>query len=143
MRTVRAVRSGKNILWIHEDDAPWLCADIGAELATGGVGPTEDADEPFSEEYCPENSPPKPIKGRTCRVRWDFNGAWEGVVTRGPNKGTHSVCKVSSMTTDKWATVSKVHHYAVDYVNASYEDKKIVALRFLELHLHASETMAN
>ena len=58
LRTVRAFRSGKNILWIHEDDVPWLCTYIAAELATGGVGPIEDADEPFSEEYCPGNSPP-------------------------------------------------------------------------------------
>jgi hypothetical protein len=144
LRSVRAFRSGKNILWIHDVDVPWLCTYISAELATGGVGPIQDTDEPFSEEYCgAENRPENPIKGRKCRVRWDFNGAWEGIVMRGPKKGTQIVCKVSSMTADKWATVSKVHHYAVDYVNASYEDTKTVALRFLELQLHASETMAN
>jgi hypothetical protein len=141
LRTVRAFRSGKNILWIHEDDVPWLCTYISAELATSGVGPIGDTDEPFSEEYYgAENRPEKPIKGRKRRVRWDCNGAWEGIVKRGPKKGTHIVCTVSSMTADKWATVSKVHHYAVSFVNASYEDKKTVALRFLELHLHASET---
>jgi len=107
------------------------------------VGPIGDTDEPFSEEYYgAENRPEKPIKGRKCRVRWDFNGAWEGDVTRGPNKGAHIVCKVSSMTAGKWATVSKVHHYTVDYVNASYEGKKTAALHFLELHLHVAETMA-
>ena len=143
LRTVRAFRSGKNILWIHEDDVPWLCTYIAAELATGGVGPIEDADEPFSEEYCPENSPPKPIKGRKCRVRWDFNGAWEGIVMRGPKKGTQIVCKVSSMTADKWARVSAVHHYNVDYENADNADMKTAALHFLQLHLHAAETMAN
>ena len=109
VRTVRALRSGKNILWTHEDDVPWLCAYLAAELGAGGVGPIEDADEP-SEEYCPDNSPHTPIKGRKCKVRWDFNGAWEGVVTRGPNKGTHIVCKVSSMIAEKWAGVSKVHN---------------------------------
>ena len=123
---------------------PWLCTYIAAELATGGVGPIGDTDEPFSEEYYgAENRPEKPMMGRKCRVRWDFNGAWEGIVKRGPKKGTHIVCKVSSMTANKWARVSEVHRYTVDYVNAGYEDKKIAALHFLELHLHAAENMAN
>ena len=144
LRTVRAFRSGKSILWTHEGDVPWLCAYISAELATGGVGPVRDTDEPFSEEYCgAENRPEKPIKGSKCRVRWDFNGAGEGIVMRGPKKGTQIVCKVSSMTADKWARVSAVHHYNVDYEDAGYADMKTVALRFLELHLHAAETMAN
>ena len=144
MRSVRAFRSGKNILWIHEDDVPWLCTYIAAELATGGVGPIGDTDEPFSEEYYgAENRPEKPITGRKCRVRWDFNGAWEGIVMRGPKKGTQIVCKVSSMTADKWARVSAVHHYNVDYENADNADMKTAALHFLQLHLHAAETMAN
>ena len=62
---------------------------------------------------------------------------------RGPKKGTRIVCKVSSMTADKWARVSAVRHYTVDYVNADYADMKTVALHFLELHAHAAETMAN
>ena len=62
---------------------------------------------------------------------------------RGPKKGTHVVCNVSSMTADKWARVSAAHHYTVDYVNADYAGMKTVALHFLELHLHAAETMAN
>ena len=134
LRSVRAFRSGKNILWIHEDDVAWLCTYLGAELGTGGVGPIEDADGQ-TEDDCPENAPHKPIKGRTCRVRSDFNGAWEGVVARGPNKGARIVCKVSSMTAEKWAGVSKVHNYTVYFVNASFEGKKIVARHFLELHL--------
>ena len=73
-------------------------------------------------------------------MRWGFNGAWEGVVSRGPSKGTQIVCKVSNMTAEKWASVSKVHSYTVAVVSASYEGKKTVALRFLELRLHASET---
>jgi hypothetical protein len=47
------------------------------------------------------------------------------------------------MTADKWARVSAVHHYTVDYVHADYEDMKTAALHFLELHLHAAETRAN
>jgi len=62
---------------------------------------------------------------------------------RGPKKGTHIVCKVSSMTADKWARVSAVHRYNVDYEKADYADMKTAALHFLELHLHAAETTAN
>ena len=72
-------------------------------------------------------------------MRCDFNGAWEGVVSRGPNKGTHIVCNASNVTAEKWASVSKVHSYTVAFDNASYEDTKTVAFRFLELHMHASE----
>ena len=91
LRTVRAFRSGKNILWVHEEDVAWLCTYLGAELGTGGVGPIEDADGK-SEDDRPEDAPHKPIKGRKCRVRWDYNGAWEGVVTRGPRNGnSHDV----------------------------------------------------
>ena len=73
-------------------------------------------------------------------MRWDFNGAWEGVVTRGPRKGTRMMCKVSSLTTDKWAIVSKTHGYTVAFENASYEDKTATALHSLQDHLHATET---
>ena len=68
------------------------------------MGPIEDADG-VAEDDCPENSPPKPIKRRKGRVRWDFNGAGEGVVTRGPLKGTRMICKVSSLSAEKWAIV--------------------------------------
>ena len=76
-------------------------------------------------------------------MRLDFNGAWEGIAMRGPKKRTHIVCKVSSMTADKWARVSAVHHYNVDYENADYADMKTAALHFLQLQLHAAETIAH
>ena len=71
---------------------------------------------------------------------WDCNGAGEGVVTRGPRKGTRMIRKVSSPTAGKWAIVSKTHGYTVDFENASYEDTKTAALHLLEHHLHATET---
>ena len=39
------------------------------------------------------------------------------------------------MTSDKWARVSGVHNYMVDFNNATYKDKKLVAMHFLELHM--------
>jgi hypothetical protein len=108
---------------VHEEGVAWLCTDLGAELGTARVGPIEDADG-LSEDDCPENSPQKPIKRRKCRVRWDCTGAGEGVVTRGPRKGARMICKVSSLTTEKWAIVSKTHGYIVDVEHASYENKK-------------------
>jgi hypothetical protein len=86
------------------------------------VGPIEDADG-IAEDDCPENSPQKPIKRRKGRVRWECIGAGEGVVTRGPLKGTRMICTISSLTTEKWAIVSKTHGYTVDFEHASYEDK--------------------
>jgi hypothetical protein len=80
LRTVRAFRSGKNILWVHEEDVAWLCTYLGAELGTGRVGPIEDADG-ISEHDCPENSPQKPIKRRqgVLGLQWSRGGrrhAW-------------------------------------------------------------------
>ena len=57
-------------------------------------------------------------------MRWDFNGAWEGVVTRGPRKGTRMMCKVASMTAEKWAIVSKKRGYTVAFEKASFVGKK-------------------
>ena len=52
-----------------------------------------------------QNSPQKPIKRRKGRVRWKCNGAGEGVVARGPLKGTRMICTASSLTAVKWAIV--------------------------------------
>ena len=87
------------------------------------MGPIEDADG-VSEDDCPENSPQKPITRRKGRVRWDCNEAGEGVVTRGPLKGTRMIRNVSSLTAEKWAIVSTTHGYTVDFEHASYENKK-------------------
>ena len=73
-------------------------------------------------------------------MRWDFNGSWEGVVTRGPRKGTRMICKVSSLTAEKWAIVSKTRGYIVAFENASYADKKSAALHLLQDHLLVAET---
>ena len=73
-------------------------------------------------------------------MRWDFNGAWEGVVTRGPRKGTRMMCNVSNMTAEKWAIVSKTRGYTVAFENASYADKKPAALHILQDHLYVAET---
>ena len=39
------------------------------------------------------------------------------------------------MTADKWARVSGVHNYKVGFNNATYTDKKIVALPSMEPHM--------
>ena len=85
---------------VHEEDVAWLCVDLGVELGTGRAGPIEDADG-MSEDDCPENSPHTPIKRRKRKVRWDCTGSGEGVVARGPRKGTRMICKVSSLTAGK------------------------------------------
>ena len=96
LRTVRAFRSGQNILWTHEEDVAWLVTYVAAELATGGVGPIDDADGEMEEE-CQQNNqgayvvgegyPVKPIKWRAaCKVRWAFNGACEAVISHGPSR---------------------------------------------------------
>ena len=38
------------------------------------------------------------------------------------------------MTSDKWARVRGVHTYKVDFNNATYKDKKLVAMHFMDLH---------
>ena len=55
LRTVRAMRSGKNVPWTHEEDVPWLVTYVAEELATGGVGPIIHADGAMEEE-CQQNN---------------------------------------------------------------------------------------
>ena len=50
LRGVRVLRSQKDSLWIHEEDAPWLVAYVASELATGGVGPMIDPDGSIDDE---------------------------------------------------------------------------------------------
>ena len=73
-------------------------------------------------------------------MRWDFNGSWECVVTRGPRKGTNMMCKVCNMTAEEWKIVSKTRGYTVSFENASYHDKKTTTLHLLQDHLCAAET---
>ena len=117
--------SGKNTLWIHEEDVPWLITYMAEEPATGGVVPIDDADGDMEEE-CQQRSqglildgaavaapseadPVTPAKATKAlgKMRWDFNGAWEAVISQGPQKGTTASCRVNTMTAEKWAFVSK------------------------------------
>jgi hypothetical protein len=43
--------------------------------------------------------PATPVKGKKAfgKVRWDFNGAWEAVISQGPPKGTKVSCIVNTM----------------------------------------------
>ena len=43
------------------------------------------------------------------------------------------------MTSDKWARVSGVHTYKVDVNNATYNDKKLAAMHFMELHMQDAQ----
>jgi hypothetical protein len=102
LRTVRVMCSTRNTLWIHEVDVPWLVTYMAEELASGGVGPIDDAEGDMEEECQERNQellvqgaavaapllldPVTPVKGKKAlgKVRWDFNGAWEAVISRGP-----------------------------------------------------------
>ena len=78
--------------------------------------------------------PSKP-KMNFYKLRWNFVGAWEAHILRGPRKATTVTCRVNTITAEKWARVSGVHNYKVDFNNATFNDKKIVAMHFMELHL--------
>ena len=78
--------------------------------------------------------PSKP-KMNFYKLRWHFVGAWEAHILRGPRKATKVTCRVDNMTSEKWARVSCVHNYKVDFNNATYNDKKLVAMHFMELHM--------
>ena len=79
----------------------------------------------------------KPIKPMMnfYKLRLDFEGAWESDILRGPRKATKVTCRVNNLTAEKWARVSGVHNYKVDFNNATFNDKKTVAMHSMELHL--------
>ena len=80
-----------------------------------------------------------PVKARSLvgKIRWDFSGAWEAVISQGPQKGSTVSCKVQSITSEKWEQVSRVYTYTVDFKTATFQDKKTVARHLLELHRQA------
>ena len=153
LRPVRAMEGGRNTLWLHEDDVAWLVTYLADEVGTGGVGPIDDADGEVDDEgeevheapfgdgaavAVPSGGDPvTPIKAKRgeVKLRWDFDGAWEGVITKGPHKGKIVSCKVANLTPQKWAAAAKVHKYDVDFERATFQEKKTVARHFLELHV--------
>ena len=86
------------------------------------------------QESADFDTPNKAKKGGP-KIRWDFNGAWEAVITKGPQKGASVSCKVANLTPEKWAAVAKVHKCEVDLETATFQEKKTAARHFLELHL--------
>ena len=54
----------------------------------------------------------KPIKPMMnfYKLRWDFEGAWESDILRGPRKATKVTCRVNNLTGETWARVSGVHN---------------------------------
>ena len=155
LRPVRAMLGARNgsVLWMHEDDVPWLVRYLADEQAIGGVGPIEDSDgesddecAEASEELCLDGAavaapsggdpvtPTKTKKGAP-KISWDFNGGWEAVIKESPQKSTTVSCKVANMSPEKWAAVAKVHGHMGDYERASFQEKKTAARHFLELHL--------
>ena len=69
------------------------------------------------------------------KLRWDFKGVWEADILRGPRKVTTATCTISKLTSEKWARVSGVHTYTVDFNNATFADKKRVAMHFMKVYL--------
>ena len=45
---------GRNTLWLHADDVAWLVTYLAEEVATGGVGPIDDADGEVHDEEADE-----------------------------------------------------------------------------------------
>ena len=133
--TVRVLRSHMNSLWVHEEDVPWLVSYVASELAAGGVGPMIDHDGSIKDENSqgfPQDGAAvaelskgctaaaelrkgctmKPIKPMMnfYKLRWDFEGAWESDMLRGPRRATKVTCRVNTLTAEKWARVSGVHN---------------------------------
>ena len=129
-------------------------------MATGGVRPFFDPDGSIDDENS-QGSPqdgaavvgrskgctavaerstgctlkPSKPKMNFYKLRWDFVGAWEAHILRGPRKATKVTCRVTTMKAYKWARISGVHNYKVDFNNATYNETKLVAMHFMELHM--------
>ena len=118
---------------------------MASELTTSGVGPIIDPDGETEEETnqgFPQVSAAfaehtkgcsmKPIKPVTdfYKLRWEFEGAWEADILRGPRKATSITRRFNNLTSEKRACVRGIHNYTVGFNNATFNDKKVVAMHF-------------
>ena len=136
LRTVTAIEASKCVLWILEDDVPWLLRYLADEVDSGGVPPIDDPD---GEEGEPEGSAvadspgagsagdehvvtpekTKPERNAGVQIRWDFTGAWVATVKSGPKKGSTVACKVASMSAEKWAAAAAEHQCTTTFADAT------------------------
>ena len=91
----------KNILWLHDEDVPWLVDYMVSELETGGVGQViephrviEDENSHLSSQACAAVAghgkgitikPITPIPD-VYQLRWGDEGASEADRLQGPRK---------------------------------------------------------
>ena len=150
-----------NVLWVHEEDVPWLLTYISDEYISGELAagrrlvPIDDADGAMDDDQGlildgaaaaahRKDHLVTPVNARslvgTIRWDWDLVGAWTAVITQGPRKGTTVSCEVESITAERWELVSRVYKYTVDFKTATFQDKKTVGRHFLELHLQGLHT---
>ncbi len=123
----------KNTLWIAQADCTWLARWVFDEYENGGVPAVADEGEP------------KP----GFRIRWDFDGAWEGVITE-PGVGSPTPKKmrarVDALTPKKWGDVQSTLGTGVAFEDASQEPKKeatrLYLLQNLERRLAAAQAAA-
>ena len=150
LRTVRVVITQKNMLWLHEEDVPWLVEHMVSELETGVVGQiitphrvSEDENSHLSSQACAAVAGHgkgiiiKPITPITYfyKLRWGDEGAWEADILQVPRKETNIKCSVNNFTAEKWARASRVHNYTVDFANATFAGKKKAAMHFMKQYL--------
>jgi hypothetical protein len=76
----------KNTLWIAQADCAWLARWVFDECENGGVPAVADEGEP------------KP----GFQIRWDFAGAWEGLITEPGSPAPKKMrARVDALTPDK------------------------------------------
>ena len=136
--------------WMHEEDVPWLVEYMLSELQQGGgsqiIKPhrvIEDENSYLSSQACAafaghgQGIKIEPITPNTefYKLRWDDEGAWEADILQGPRQGTKLKCRVNNFTSEKWTRASRDHNYTVDFVNATFADKKKATMHFMELYL--------
>ena len=117
--TVSVLARSTNQLWIDIGNLEWLINYMGKEVALGGVPEDEPA---VAESNCEVDF---------LRIQWNFGDqSWRAEFVSGPLEGQSFTSRVSSLTSEKWASVGDL--LLGDFEGASFEDCKECTRLYLQ-----------
>ena len=118
--TVSVMARKLNHLWIDVDDIEWLVNYVAKEVALDGVPEEKSA---VAESNCEVDF---------LRIQWDFGEqCWRAEFVGGPLAGESFIGRVSTLTSEKWASVCDAF-VTWDSAGASFEDRKECTRLYLQ-----------
>ena len=118
--TVSVLARSTNQIWIDIDNIEWLVNYVAKEVALGGVPEEEPA---VAESNCEVDF---------LRIQWDSGEqSWRAEFVGGPLAGESFTSRVSTLTSEKWASVCDAF-FTWDSAGASFEDRKECTRLYLQ-----------